>query len=214
MRIILARHAETEWNVEGRYQGQGFDIALSERGQAQARAMGIRLANLAFTRVVSSPLKRAMETAEAALGPSSTPLTTDPGLMEISHGLWEGRLANEIREEYPEVCEAWREMPHLVTLPGGESLQEVSDRAWTALCRACESLGEEETVLIVSHDGVNRAILCRILGLPLKRVWSFRQAPTGLNLLEGPDPDHLVVVRLNDATHLSPLFGEVVHRRL
>ena len=61
---------------------------------------------------------------------------------------------------------------------------------------------------------MNRALLCRILGLPLSRVWAFRQAPTCLNLLEGADPEHLVVVRLNDATHLNPLFGEVVHRKL
>jgi probable phosphoglycerate mutase len=61
---------------------------------------------------------------------------------------------------------------------------------------------------------VNRVLLCRVLGLPLDRVWAFRQAPTCLNLLEGPTPDRLAVVRLNDATHITPLFGEVVHRKL
>jgi probable phosphoglycerate mutase len=67
---------------------------------------------------------------------------------------------------------------------------------------------------VVTHDGVNRVLLSRILGLSLARVWSFRQAPTCLNLLEGPAPEQLVVVRLNDASHLHPLFGEVVHRKL
>ncbi len=69
-------------------------------------------------------------------------------------------------------------------------------------------------LLIVAHDAVNRVLLCRLLGLPLQRLWSFRQAPTTLNLLEGPDVDHLEVVRLNDCTHHTPLFGEAVHRAL
>jgi probable phosphoglycerate mutase len=87
-------------------------------------------------------------------------------------------------------------------------------RAWGALCKACHGLQSEEVLLVVSHDGVNRVLLCRILGLSLARVWAFRQAPVCLNLLEGPDPEHLSLVRLNDASHLTPLFGEVVHRRL
>ena len=214
MRIILARHGETDWNVEGRYQGRGFDIPLSPSGRAQALAMGARLAQVPLARAICSPLLRARQTAEVALGMRSADLLTDLDLMEIGHGEWEGRLDAEIRTEYAELCQAWRATPHLVTLPGGESLQEVLARAWPAFCRACEGLGEDDTALIVSHDGVNRVLLCRVLGLPLERVWSFRQAPTCLNLLEGPGPEELAVVRLNDAAHLSPRFGEAVHRRL
>jgi len=141
-------------------------------------------------------------------------LACDPRFMEISHGEWEGRLATEIRETHPELQQDWRERPETVRFPGGETLLDVQDRAWPAFVQACEGLSEDETLLLVSHDGVNRVLLCRILGLPLARVWSFRQAPTGLNLLEGPSPDQLTVVRLNDASHLNPLFGEVVHRKL
>lgn len=214
MRIILARHGETSWNVEGRHQGQGFDIPLSEAGRRQAEALGERLRQTTFARAVASPLLRAKETAELALGQQSDKLQLDPALMEIAHGEWEGRLASEIREIHPEIQRAWREAPHTVTLPGGESFQQVLDRAWPAFERACTGLGEEETLLLVTHDGVNRVLLCRVLGLPLERVWAFRQAPTCLNLLEGPGPDRLAVVRLNDATHINPLFGEVVHRKL
>jgi probable phosphoglycerate mutase len=214
MRILLARHGETTWNTEGRHQGQGFDIPLSAVGRAQAQALAVRFREEPIARAVASPLLRARQTAEIALAERASMLTLDPGLMEISHGDWEGRLASEIRETHPELQQAWRERPHTVRLPGGEAFPEVQDRAWAALVRACEGLGEEETLLLVSHDGVNRALICRILGLPLSRVWSFRQAPTGLNLLEGLDPDRLVLLRLNDAHHLSPLFGEVVHRKL
>lgn len=214
MRVILARHGETSWNVEGRHQGQSFDIPLSEAGRAQAQALAARLQGEPIARAAASPLLRARQTAEIALGARASMLVFDPGFMEISHGEWEGRLASEIRETHPELQWAWREQPETVCFPEGESLQDVQDRAWPALVRACEGLGDEETLLLVSHDGVNRVILCRILGLPLARVWSFRQAPTGLNLLEGPGLDRLAVVRLNDASHLNPLFGEVVHRKL
>ena len=213
MRILLARHGETPWNAEGRYQGQE-DIALSPVGLAQARALGERLRELPITRAVASPLSRARQTAELALGQRDLPLTLDPGLMEIAHGTWEGLLASEIRERDPELLRAWREAPHEVLMPEGESLQHVLDRAWPALERACSGLGADDTLLVVAHDAVNRVLLCRILGIPLARLWGFRQAPTTLNLLEGADVTRLEVVRLNDCSHHTALFGEAVHRAL
>ena len=214
MRILLARHGETQWNVEGRSQGQSCDIPLSAVGQAQARALAQRLHGQEISKAVASPLLRARQTAELALGERAGQLTLDPRLMEISHGHWEGLLAEEIRARYPAEQKAWRETPEQVTLPGGESFQDVDARAWPAFREACQGAGSEQVVLLVTHDAVCRALLCRILGLSLARVWAFRQAPTALNLLEGPDPEHLQIVRLNDAFHSTPLFGEVVHRKL
>ena len=149
MRILLARHGETPWNAEGRYQGRR-DIALSPVGEAQAIALGERLAPVPISRAVASPLARARRTAELALGEA----------------------------------------------------------------RACDGLGVDDTLLLVAHDAVNRVLLCRVLGLPLGRLWRFRQAPTTLNLLEGASVDTLDVVRLNDCSHHTPLFGEAVHRAL
>ena len=213
MKILLARHGETPWNAEGRYQGQE-DIPLSPVGEAQARALGERLREVTITRAVASPLRRARHTAELALGQRDLPLTLDPGLMEIAHGTWEGLLASEIREADPERLRLWREAPHEVLMPEGESLQHVLDRAWPAFARATEGLGDDDTLLVVAHDAVNRVLLCNVLGIPLSKLWSFRQAPTTLNLLEGPDVDHLEVVRLNDCSHHTALFGEAVHRAL
>ena len=214
MKILLARHGETRWNAEGRYQGQR-DIPLSEVGQAQARQLGERLRDVELARAVASPLSRAAETARLALGSRATMLSFDPGLQEIAHGDWEGLLASEIGERDGELLQAWRERPETVQMPGGgESLQEVLDRAWPALVRAMQGLGREDTLLLVAHDAVNRVLLCRILGLPLSRLWSFRQAPTTINLLEGDNAEHLEVVRLNDCNHHTALFGEAVHRAL
>ncbi|WP_166208911.1 histidine phosphatase family protein [Cognatiluteimonas telluris] len=214
MRILLARHGETAWNAEGRYQGQE-DIALSPVGEGQARALGERLRDVRVDRAVASPLSRALRTAQLALGPGRSDLLhTDAGLMEIAHGDWEGLLSSEIRARDPQRLRAWREAPHEVLMPQGESLPQVLERAWPALARACDGLGDDDTLLVVAHDAVNRVLLSRVMGLPLSRLWSFRQAPTTLNLLEGPDVDHLELVRLNDCAHHTPLFGEAVHRAL
>lgn len=214
MKILLVRHGETPWNAEGRYQGQE-DIALSPVGERQAAALGERLRDVRIDRAVASPLSRARRTAELSLGEARTAmLAIDAGLMEIAHGEWEGLLASEIHGRDPERLQAWRDAPDSVRMPGGESLQDVFDRAWPALVRASEGLGSQDTLLLVAHDAVNRVLLCHVLGIPFVRLWTFRQAPTTLNLLEGVDVDHLDVVRLNDCAHHTPLFGEAVHRAL
>lgn len=214
MRILLARHGETPWNAEGRYQGQE-DIALSPVGEGQARALAARLREVPITRAVASPLSRARRTAELALGEErASMLKLDPGLMEIAHGTWEGLLASEIRERDGDRLRAWRDTPHEVLMPGGESIVHVLDRAWPAFAKACEGLKDDDTLLVVAHDAVNRVLLCKILGIPLAKLWTFRQAPTTLNLLEGDRVERLEVVRLNDCSHHTALFGEAVHRAL
>ena len=214
MRILLARHGETPWNAEGRYQGQ-IDIPLSPVGEGQANALGQRLTDVRIDRAVASPLSRAQLTARLALGDARADmLQTDADLQEIAHGEWEGLLASEIQQKDPARLLAWREEPENVLMPGGESLRQVLDRSWRGLARATEGLGEDDTLLVVAHDAVNRVLLCRILGLPIARLWTFRQAPTTLNLLEGPSVEQLEVVRLNDCAHHTPFFGEAKHRAL
>ena len=213
MRVLLCRHGETPWNAEGRYQGQ-MDIPLSEAGERQAAALGARLKDLPLARAVASPLSRARRTAELALGHRAGMLTLEPGLMEIAHGAWEGKLDSELAAEDGPRLKAWRQAPDTVQMPGGESLQQVQDRAWPAFVSACAGLGPDDIALVVAHDAVNRVILARLLGLPLARIWTFRQAPATLNLLEGPEPGRLEVVRLNDAAHVAGLFGEARHLAL
>ncbi|MHC9084677.1 histidine phosphatase family protein [Luteimonas sp. RIT-PG2_3] len=214
MRILLARHGETPWNAEGRYQGQE-DIPLSPVGEKQAWLLGERLRDVGIDRAVASPLSRAFRTAQLALGETrASMLATDAGLMEIAHGTWEGLLASEIGERDPALLREWRVSPDTVQMPGGESLAQVFERSWQAFVRACNDVPADGTLLVVAHDAVNRVILCHILGIPFSRLWTFRQAPTTLNLLEGPDVEHLEVVRLNDCAHHTAFFGEAVHRAL
>ena len=214
MRILLARHGETPWNAEGRYQGQE-DIPLSPVGEKQARLLGERLRDVRIDKAVSSPLTRAYQTAQLALGEVRAPmLTTEMGFMEIAHGTWEGLLASEIAARDPDRLRAWRDAPDTVQMPGGESLKQVFRRSWEALQWSTDGLGGNDTLLVVAHDAVNRVLLCHVLGIPMSRLWTFRQAPTTLNLLEGENLDSLEVVRLNDCSHHTAFFGEAVHRAL
>ncbi len=213
MNILLARHGETPWNLEGRYQGH-TDVPLSESGETQVRALSRRLTDVRIDRAVTSPLIRARRTAELILGERALTLQLDPALKEISHGGWEGKLVSEIQETDPQMLATWKAGPpgNFPAGPGAESLQHVLDRAWPAFEKACAGLGEDETVLIVAHDAVNRVLLLRVLGLPMERVWRFRQAPATLNVLAGLSVETLQIVRLNDADHVAPLLRESVHR--
>jgi phosphoserine phosphatase len=214
MNILLVRHGETAWNREGRYQGR-TDIPLAETGQAQVAALGARLAHVPIKLAYASPLSRAKTTAEAILaGRANTPLQLDAGLLEISHGEWEGQLASDVELSHAEMFGVWRTSPGRSSPagPGAETLGDVERRAWQVLVTVCAALGPDDTALIAAHDAVNRVLICRVLGLPLERVWSFRQAPASLNVLAGPSVDALQVVRLNDSDHVAPLLQEATHR--
>jgi len=212
MHVLLVRHGETPWNREGRYQGR-TDIPLSIEGEAQVKRLGERLRSVSFKTVIASPLTRAKATAEAI---HCGPLELDAGLLEISHGEWEGKLASEVELSHAEMFGVWRTAPERNTKAGpkAESLGDVEARAWPVLERLCTTLGEHETGLIVAHDAVNRVLLCRVLGLPLERVWKFCQAPAALNVLSGPSISELQVVRLNDSDHSTPFLDSAQHKAL
>jgi probable phosphoglycerate mutase len=215
MNILLVRHGETTWNREGRYQGR-TDIPLSETGQAQVQRLGDRLRNVPIAAAIASPLSRAKTTAEAVLAGHTLTLELDPGLLEISHGAWEGKLASEVERDHAEMFGVWRTAPGRDALagPGAETLGDVEARAWPVLEKLCARLGADDTGLIAAHDAVNRVLLCRVLGLPLDQVWKFRQAPATLNVLSGRSLAELQVVRLNDCEHSEPLLHAAQHRAL
>lgn len=215
MHILLVRHGETEWNRKGRYQGR-TDIPLSDVGIGQVHALAKRLAHVSIAVATSSPLSRARATAGAIVDGRSIQLELDPGLVEISHGAWEGQLASDVERDHAEMFGVWRGQPGRDSPagPGAETLGDVEARAWPVLESLCARLGPTDTGLIVAHDAVNRVLICRVLGLPLSRIWSFRQSPATLNVLAGRSASELQVARLNDSEHCGPLLQEALHRAL
>lgn len=130
--LVLIRHGETDWNVEGRYQGQA-DPPLNARGLAQARRLAEELRDAGLDVLYSSPLRRAAETAEILASALNLPLHLEPRLMEINQGAWQGRLRGDIAARYPETFRRWQTEPWRVTPPGGESLAQVQARVYSAV---------------------------------------------------------------------------------
>ncbi len=204
-RVILVRHGETDWNLEGRFQGQ-IDIPLNKNGQKQARAAGKFLKGVAINKAYTSPMSRPKETAEAILAShQGVEITKIQDLMEIGHGLWEGKLESEIKENWPDLLETWKKSPQKVQMPQGETIKEVWERSTKAWKEICSSLTSNETALVVAHDAVNKTILCNLLGLSPSDIWMIKQGNGGVTVVDiSPDPSQPdVVTCLNLTSHLG-----------
>ncbi|MEB3318672.1 MAG: histidine phosphatase family protein [Cyanobacteriota bacterium] len=185
-RLLLVRHGETDWNREGRFQGQ-IDIPLNARGASQARAARDFLAPVEVHRAYTSTMARPRQTAEVILEKHpGVPLTSTSGLVEIGHGRWEGCLEEEIAATWPTLLAAWKRDPHTVTMPDGETLQQVWDRSVATWRTIVRGLAAEETALVVAHDAVNKTILCALLGLSPAEFWLVKQGNGGVSVVDYP----------------------------
>jgi probable phosphoglycerate mutase len=204
-RLLLVRHGETDWNRQGRFQGQ-IDIPLNANGWAQAEAASRFLEPVAFQRAYTSSMARPRQTAEVILkAHPGVPLTSVPALVEIGHGLWEGRLEQEIAEGWPALLADWKRAPHTVQMPEGENLQQVWDRSLLAWNRIVAGLDPSETALVIAHDAVNKTILCALLGLAPADIWAVKQGNGGVTVIDYPQgPEGLpLVAALNLTAHLG-----------
>jgi probable phosphoglycerate mutase len=170
--LVLLRHGETEWIVEGRFQGQA-ETPLTDLGRRQATLAGDRLAHPGRSpalpvpigppvEIAHSPLARATETASivaaalAASDAASAPtLRTEPGFAEIGQGAWEGLHHDEIVARYGEVLAGWRRRPTETWAPGGESPLEVADRVRPALAALLERLAADRAPGTVDRSQVH-----------------------------------------------------------
>jgi len=203
-RIILTRHGQTKWNIEGRVQGS-LDSPLTEMGILQARSLACRLKNQGINHIYSSDSLRAIGTAEeirSELGLGK--LSTDPALREFSFGEWEGRIWQELRVAYPDIFIIWDSEPHLVTTPGGENMEIVMERAWDFLQRIIKD-HPGETVCLVTHGITLKLLVTKALGFGVhewaKTPW---QHNTALNIFEVEDQQWIPTL-LGDCQHLDEL---------
>jgi broad specificity phosphatase PhoE len=204
-RLLLVRHGETDWNREGRFQGQ-IDIPHNGTGRRQAEAAGRFLAPVTINRAYTSCMARPRQTAEAILAAHpGVPLTSSTGLVEIGHGLWEGRLESDIAAGWPALLADWKRAPHTVQMPEGETLQDVWERSLTTWQRIAASLASNETALVVAHDAVNKTILCGLLGLGAADIWAIKQGNGGVSVIDYPEgaSGRPVVAALNLTQHLG-----------
>lgn len=210
-RFIIVRHGETTWNKEGRYQGQQ-DTPLSSRGREQGEKVALALRDIPIHAVYASPLRRAYETAEMCARYHHLPVQREARLLEINHGDWEGRLAQEIQVQYPELLHKWHTTVVGVRMPGGETLAEVQHRAMAAIYDMV-ARHDGQTVLVVGHDAVNKAVLCHCLDISLEHFWHIKQDNTCINVVEYQD-GHFRMVLLNSTCHLGFLFSGIEQQGL
>jgi probable phosphoglycerate mutase len=188
VRLLLVRHGETEWNRQGRFQGQ-IDVPLNDNGRLQAQKAAVFLKDVMLDFAVSSPMLRPKETAEIILQyHPHVRLELQDGLREISHGLWEGKFETEIEQEFPGQLHRWRTLPAQVQMPAGENLQQVWQRslqAWQAIVQTALTKNLQ-TGIVVAHDATNKTILCQILGLGAENFWNFRQGNGAVSVIDYP----------------------------
>lgn len=207
-RLLLVRHGETNWNKESRFQGIR-DIPLNDNGRTQARKASAFLENVPIDFAVSSSMLRPKETAEIILEPhSNVTLETTTELIEICHGLWEGMLETDIKAEYPDLLQQWKDKPETVQMPEGENLQQVWDRAiaaWNKIAAEHSHTDSPTTGLVVAHDAINKVILCCLLGLQPHNFWGIKQGNGAVSVIDYPNgaAGKPVLQAINITTHLG-----------
>ena len=207
-RIFLIRHGETNWNKEGRFQGQ-INIPLNENGKDQARKTFEYLKNISFNRAFSSSMDRPFETAQIILqNNKNLKIEKIDSLVEISHGLWEGKLEEEIREKWPLLLNNWHDKPEEVKMPEGESIKDVSERSINAFDKICLSQKNNDLTLLVAHDAVNKTLICNILEINYSNIWMIKQGNGGITVIDlFNDPSKSPVISaLNITTHLGGII--------
>ncbi|TKA13219.1 histidine phosphatase family protein [Actinacidiphila oryziradicis] len=162
-RLVLWRHGQTAWNLEGRFQGT-TDIPLTEIGVAQARRAARLLAGLQPYAIVSSDLQRAAATAAELAAITGLDISYDEGLRETFAGVWQGLTHQEINERFGDEYAAWKR-GEPIRRGGGELETEVADRVAPVVLRAAEKLPDSGTLVVVSHGGAIRTAIGRLLGL-------------------------------------------------
>lgn len=201
MRLILVRHGETESNRLGLALGRA-DVPLNERGRWQAGRLASALATEPLVAVYSSPLARALETAQAIAEVHSLRVEADDGLIEMDIGQAEGLTFSEVRERFPGLLEVWAgPAGPLQPMPGGERLVDVQQRAWDAVGRiAARHPGA--VACAVTHNFVILSILATVMKMDLADFRRLRHAVGAISELD-ITPARVRIVRLNDTCHLE-----------
>lgn len=199
-RIILVRHGRTAWHAEGRYAGTA-DVPLDDVGLEQARRVKEYLAGTEIDCIYSSPLSRCLALAREVAEGRGLEVEVDDRIKEIDLGRWDGETYAEIYEKDREILKMWTGDPTSVTVPGGESLTDVQERAMEWFTEAA-NLRPDGTVMASSHGGPIRAIVAAVIGLPLGRIFRLTVDLASVSILNYKG-EFSNVELLNETGHLD-----------
>ena len=197
--IVLVRHGETEWNVGEIYRGRA-DVALDEVGIKQAELLGKYLSGLKLDAIYSSPLRRALDTANIVARYQSVDAQVSHGLIDFDYGEWQGLPDKEAKKLYSALHNKWHANPQLVKMPGGESLDDVRKRALAVVNEVVSKY--RGSIALVSHRVVNKVLICSLLGLDNSHFWHIRQDVGGITTFDYID-GCFILTKHNDTSYLK-----------
>jgi ribonuclease H / adenosylcobalamin/alpha-ribazole phosphatase len=200
MTTVLLRHGQTPMSVQKRYVGRS-DVPLTDLGVRQAVAAAKRLASAGLDVIVTSPLRRAVQTAEEVAAATGAPVVADEGFRETDFGAWEGLTFAEVREGWSAEMTAWLADP-AVAPPGGESFTEVSERVTAALDRVLAAR-ERQAVLIVSHVTPIKMLVAKALLAPPAALYRMHLDVAALSEIDWYADGTTVLRSFNDTGHLA-----------
>ncbi|MCS7221341.1 MAG: histidine phosphatase family protein [Anaerolineae bacterium] len=199
--LLLVRHGQTAWNREERFRGR-TDLPLNEAGLQQAEAVACRIAaEYRPIAVLTSPLQRAIQTAEVIARPFHLRVQPHEGLLDLDYGDFAGLSPAEAEARFPELYRTWLNAPHCVRFPHGESLGDVRARSESLVHELIE-LYPNESVVLVSHLIVCRVLMCRLLGLHEGYILRFQVDTASLTVFEA-DHERARLILANDTCHLK-----------
>ena len=204
-KILLIRHGHVEGIEPERFRGRA-DLPLTSRGMAEARATAGRVASgWKPVKVYTSPLARCVATGAAIAEACGAASAIIDDLVDMDYGAWQWKTGQEAEAEDPRLYAAWRMSPHLVRFPSGESLQDLAARTADVL-RLALARHPADTIVLVGHDSVNRALLLQLLDQPLSCYWRLVQTPCCINEIDVAD-GWAQVRRINETHHLEEIAG-------
>jgi broad specificity phosphatase PhoE len=198
MQLYVVRHGETAWNKEEVFRGRK-DVPLNETGQKQAQLTGQYFLNKGIARIFSSPLGRAIQTAEGISKATKIPIEVMDELTDMNFGAWEGLTLREVEKLYPEELKVWQISPEKFHALEGESLRHVRSRVARGLQKILR--GEEGPVVVVTHRVLCKVIFLYALSIQNSHFWNMRCDPASISLIEKMG-DTMSVSFLNDTCHL------------
>jgi broad specificity phosphatase PhoE len=200
--ILLLRHGQTAWNRDERFRGHA-DIPLDEVGLAQARAIAQRIASQWKPDVVyAGPLSRTLETARPTAARLNLSVQSEPGLIDVDCGDWQGLPLEEVRGRWPGEYGDYINDPLSFCFPGAESLEAARLRAFERVNEISND-NPGKTIMLVSHTALNRLILLSALGLDSGSFWKIRQDTGAINAMEFRGGEFTVSL-MNETSHLLP----------
>jgi len=208
LEIVLVRHGETDWNVEEIFRGRA-DLELNETGVQQAELLGEYLSRDRIDFVYSSPLQRAVKTADSIAAHHTLEVNAVSNLIDFDFGEWQGLSLKEVKAGYEEIYRDWTETPEQVRIPGGECLEEVRSRAMSFVEDAVMRCGEGR-IALVSHRVVCKVLICALLGIDNSHFPGIRIDTCGITRFDCGN-GRLVLTVHNDTGFLRSIHGLVLN---